>query len=115
MLIFDSKRTVINGNFAEGIAPPRVFARSVTDAPTALDVAWKAGFDAAMESEFSDVLPPAHFTLAERDAFSAGSIEGYRQLDWELEQARAATASSPFDLDDWYMTLERRDALCGHA
>lgn len=73
---------------------------------TLLDEAWHVGFTAAVESEFAEVHPPRNYTKAERDAFYSGRTEGYRELDYKVEQARLATvgdailASNRYDRDE---------------
>lgn len=115
-IVFDSVQFVnVDSTFAFGLVPPVIFARSKADRPTLLDIAFEAGRTAALESEFADVLPPSTYGPAECDAFKAGSVEGYRELDHEIELVRQATATTWEEFDPWVSSLEARDALIGHA
>ena len=97
---FDSAaRRTVNTRFAAGL-------HYRENAWTKLDEAWHCGFTAAIESEFADVHPSRSYTAAERDAFCAGRTEGYRELEYKVEQARLATmndavlASNRYDRDE---------------
>ena len=113
MVMFDSSSLIINPcprEFAEGINPPAVFARTKADAPSLLDIAFEAGRTAAMESDFADVLPPVTYGPAEREAFQVGAVEGYRELEWSMEEACRATVTSWSDLD----AIEGHGGFLGH-
>lgn len=84
---------------------------------SAIDHAWNLGYDAAMESlDFEDVFPPADLTPAEAVAFRSGAREGFRQLDWEMEQSRTPMCEDDADdmYDSWVREREARDAFIGH-
>lgn len=101
----------VEGNIADHIAPFDLRDYSATDH------AWQLGFSAAMDSlDFEDVFPPADLTPAEAKAFRAGAREGYRQLDWEIEQSRTPMSDEDADdmYDSWVREREARNAFIGH-
>lgn len=105
----------VEGNIADHIAP---FGLSPAADYSAIDHAWHLGFSAALESlDFEDVFPPADLTPAEAVAFRAGAREGYRRLDWELEQSRTPMCDEDADdmYDSWVREREARDAFIGQA
>lgn len=73
---------------------------------TKLDAAWHAGWTATIESDGAIVHPPVSFTKAEREHFYAGSTEASRELEYQVEQAKLATAcdavlaSNRYDRDE---------------
>ena len=73
---------------------------------TKLDAAWHAGWTAAVESEFAEVHPPLSFSASECEHFYQGRREGYRELEYQVEQAKLATAcdavlaSNRYDRDE---------------
>lgn len=95
MVIFHYAALPVNNTFAAGlVAPPAVHAPLVPGkkAPfSAIDQAWKLGFDAAMASDFEDVLPREDMTVEEIRAFNLGAAEGYKALEFE----------DPSDPADW--------------
>lgn len=114
--LFHHAAIVKPADFAEGLFPAPV-ARCKPF--SAVDSAWKAGFDAAVESglenEYADVYPPADYTAAEAWAFAEGARVGFREVEHEIEEARRQTATTQDEYDGWYQSLEARDALIGHA
>lgn len=111
------------------VVQPTTFAAGLYPAPVArckpfslTDAAYEMGRTAAIESfgenPMWDVLPPDSLSAAEAFAFAEGARQGFREADYELEQARIATAMSETDLDDFYadmMAREGRDAFLGHS
>ena len=108
MILFDCARVVHPSTFAAGlIAPapsPALAPKPRRSRPDRLDVAWYLGFNSCLE-EGPTVLPPAHFSTAERDAFDAGvsaAVMGAAdpidelidQLQAEAEDAAACGFSS---------------------
>lgn len=104
----------VEGNIADQITPfdlPSIRDYSATDH------AWHLGYSAAMDAvDFEDVFPPAELTVAEARAFRAGAREGYRQLEWEMEQSRTPMSDEDADdmYDSWIREREGRDAFLGH-
>ena len=77
-MILHAPATVVKFDSAASPRSDRPFGLGILKAlrgPTALDLAWKAGFDVAMECE-GPVEDPAHYSPAERSAFLAGLMEG---------------------------------------
>lgn len=96
MILFHFDAIVQSTTFANGLnnAPIAVHAPYEPGRKgqvSAVDLAWKCGFDAAFDSEFEDVLPTEDMTVEEIRAFNDGAREGYRALEFEIESARAAT------------------------
>lgn len=118
-ILFHHAAIVQPAAFADGLFPAPI-ARSKPFSAT--DAAWKAGFDAAVESGFEnnlwDVYPPAGYSAAEAWAFTQGAAEGFKSVEWEMEEARKATATTQDEYDGWYADMiarEGRDAFIGHA
>lgn len=107
MLIFHFDSLPVNHNFAAGLDVPAIHAPLVPGRKgfTILDAAFESGRSAAMDSGFEDVRPPAGYSAAECVAFHAGAVEGYRELEWEMELACRATVT----------TWEELDAIEGHG
>ena len=78
-----------------------------------VDTAFEAGRTAALESGFDDVLPPQGYTAAEVEAFHQGAVEGYRELEWEMEEARKATATTWEEFEP-ILTVEGSGGFLGH-
>lgn len=75
MVIFHYDALPVNDNFGAGLVnPPAAVAPLVPGTRkaqfSAVDQAWKAGFDAAMASDFEDVYPTEDMTPAEMRAFA---------------------------------------------
>lgn len=113
VILFTSAEIVQPATFADGLFPAPI-ARCKPFSLT--DAAYEAGRTAAIESfgenPLHDVLPPDTYSAAECWAFSQGAEAGFREADYELEQARIATAMSEADLDDFYADLMSRE---GHG
>jgi len=95
LTIFAYDAVAHNPSFAAGLIDPPAIHGALVPGKKAqygvLDAAYWLGHTAAMESNFEDVLPPAHFTPAEVDAFRLGAVEGWKSLEFD----------DPSDPRDW--------------
>lgn len=99
-ILFDSAAIVKPNTFAAELNPPAVHAPvnpgRKTAPYSAVDQAFQAGWTAARESNFEDVLPPAHFGPAEVKAFNEGAVEGWKSAEFD----------DPSDVRDWDSDLD---------